>query len=69
MSLALPKYRRVLLKVSGESFKGSRGFGIDPEAVAYMAEQIKCVVDLGVELAVVVGGGNIWRGAQAAEEG
>jgi uridylate kinase len=59
------RYRRVLLKLSGESFKGTRGFGIDHEAVSYMAQQIKNVRQMGVELGVVVGGGNIWRGAEA----
>ena len=59
------RYRRVLLKLSGESFKGTRGFGIDHDAVNYMARQIKSVRQMGVELGVVVGGGNIWRGAEA----
>ena len=59
------RYSRVLLKLSGESFKGTRGYGIDHEAVSYMARQIKNVRQMGVELGVVVGGGNIWRGAEA----
>lgn len=59
------RYHRVLLKLSGESFKGTRGFGIDHDAVSYMARQIKSVRQMGVELGVVVGGGNIWRGAEA----
>jgi uridylate kinase len=59
------RYSRVLLKLSGESFKGARGYGIDHEAVSYMARQIKNVRQMGVELGVVVGGGNIWRGAEA----
>ena len=63
------KYSRILLKLSGESFKGDLGYGIDPKAVAYMASQIKVVKDLGVELGVVVGGGNIWRGADAQSGG
>ena len=63
------KYGRALLKLSGESFKGERGYGIDPDALAYMASQIKSVRDMGVELGVVVGGGNIWRGAEAEAEG
>ena len=63
------KYNRILLKLSGESFKGEAGFGIDPKAISYMAGQIQAVVRLGVELGVVVGGGNIWRGAQAEEGG
>ncbi|MDA1189051.1 MAG: UMP kinase [Chloroflexi bacterium] len=64
-----PAYRRVLLKLSGESFKGTRGYGIDQEAVDYNANQIKMLHDLGVEVGVVVGGGNIWRGSQAQLEG
>ncbi len=63
------KYNRILLKLSGESFKGDRGFGIDPKAVRYVAHQIKNVRDMGVQLGVVVGGGNIWRGAEAETEG
>lgn len=63
------KYKRVLLKLSGESFKGTRGYGIDPVAIGYMARQIKNVWQMGVELGVVVGGGNIWRGAEAEVEG
>ena len=60
------KYSRILLKLSGESFKGGSGTVIDPEAVSYMARQIKAVRDMGVQLGVVVGGGNIWRGSQAS---
>jgi uridylate kinase len=63
------RYGRVLLKLSGESFKGKRGYGIDPEAVAYMAQQIRNVWDMDVQVGVVVGGGNIWRGAEAEAEG
>ena len=63
------KYKRVLLKLSGESFKGTREYGIDPVAIGYMARQIKNVWQMGVELGVVVGGGNIWRGAEAEVEG
>ncbi len=63
------RYRRVLLKLSGESFKGTRGFGIDHDAVSYMARQIKSIRQMGVELGVVVGGGNIWRGAEAESLG
>jgi len=63
------KYGRVLLKLSGESFKGERGYGIDPDAIDYMASQIKSVRAMGVELGIVVGGGNIWRGAEAEGEG
>lgn len=59
----------MLLKLSGESFKGERGYGIDPIAVAYMAGQINSIHQLGVQVGVVVGGGNIWRGAEAEAEG
>ena len=62
-------FSRIVLKLSGESFTGTRGFGTDPEAVKYLAQQIKSVWDMGVELAVVVGGGNIIRGWQAEAAG
>jgi len=63
------KYKRVLIKLSGEAFKGETAYGIDAPTVAGVARQIKQVMDMGVEVAVVVGAGNIWRGAQAAKEG
>ena len=62
-------YRRVVLKLSGASLQGNQGYGIDTEAVRYLAHEVKDAVATGVELAVVVGGGNIWRGADAAERG
>ena len=62
-------YRRVVLKLSGASLLGRQGYGIDTEAVRYLAGEVKEAVATGVELAVVVGGGNIWRGAEAAERG
>ena len=55
--------------MSGESFKGNRGWGIDPDAVEYMSAEIRSICDLGVQVGVVVGGGNIWRGAEAENEG
>lgn len=58
------KYKRVLLKLSGEALMGNQGFGIDPEMINNIAKEIKNVVSLGVELAIVVGGGNIFRGVQ-----
>lgn len=64
-----PRYRRVLLKMSGQSLQGEAGFGIDQDTVAYVASQIKGVRDMGVEIAVAVGGGNIWRGEQSALSG
>ena len=62
-------YGRVLLKVSGESLQGSGREPIDPEAVAYIAEQIIDAQSRGVEVAAVIGGGNIWRGATAERQG
>jgi len=63
------RYSRVLLKVSGESLKGSADSGIEPNAVAYLAEEIGQVHDMGVEIGVVIGGGNIWRGEAAESRG
>ncbi len=63
------KYKRILLKLSGESLMGSRQFGIDPALVAQYAGEIKNTVDMGIEVAVVIGGGNIFRGVQAEEGG
>ena len=67
--MSKPKLNRILLKISGESFKGDRESGIDPKSIQYMANEIKSVVDLGIEIGVVVGGGNIWRGAEAEKDG
>lgn len=64
-----PKYKRVLLKISGETFLGNREYGIDPEYVTSLARQIKEVHELGVQIAIVVGGGNIFRGLSAAKHG
>ena len=58
-------YKRVLLKLSGEALKGNAEFGIDPITVKVIAEQIKDIHDMGVEVGIVVGGGNIWRGKTA----
>ena len=63
------KYERVLLKLSGESFTGERGYGTDSGAVAYMAQQIRNICEQGVQTAIVVGGGNILRGWEAESEG
>jgi len=63
------KYKRIVLKLSGEALGGSEGFGIDPEVLNHIAADIKNAVDLGVEIAVVVGGGNIWRGAAGSAKG
>lgn len=63
------KYKRVLIKLSGEALLGDRSHGIDPEKAAWIACEIKKAYQLGVELALVVGGGNIWRGLSAASRG
>jgi uridylate kinase len=63
------KYGRVVLKLSGEALLGDREFGISPEYTKYVAEEIRKVRDLGVQVAVVIGGGNIIRGATVAEHG
>ena len=65
----LPKYNRILLKLSGESLMGERVYGIDPKMLDLYAEEIKSVTDLGVQVAVVIGGGNIYRGMNEAETG
>ncbi len=64
-----PAYRRVVLKLSGEALAGSRGYGIDPETLARVAGEIREVVHRGVQLAVVIGGGNIFRGIAASAGG
>lgn len=63
------KYKRILLKLSGESLMGNKQFGIDHDRLAQYAGEIKETVDAGVEVAIVIGGGNIFRGIQAAEGG
>ena len=67
--MANTKYKRVLLKLSGESFKGESDFGIDVSTLLRVARQIKQVVEMGVSVAIVVGGGNIWRGDEAEASG
>ncbi|OFI49997.1 UMP kinase [Floricoccus tropicus] len=64
-----PKYKRVVLKLSGEALAGEQGFGINPIVVKGIAQELKEVHDLGVEIAIVVGGGNIWRGQTGASLG
>lgn len=64
-----PKYKRVLLKMGGESLSGQDGFGIDPQRAAEVAQIVKNVQDLGVEVAVVIGAGNLWRGSAGMERG
>ena len=64
-----PYYRRVLLKLSGEALAGAQGYGIDPGTLTTIAHEVKEVVDLGVQLALVIGGGNIFRGLAASSKG
>jgi uridylate kinase len=64
-----PRYKRVVLKLSGEVLAGGKGFGIDPVVVDNIALQIKEVVQMGVQVAIVVGGGNIWRGLSGSSQG
>ena len=63
------KYKRVMLKLSGEAMASDKGFGIDPEVVYRLAGEIKEASDAGIEIAVVVGGGNIWRGLKGSQGG
>jgi len=63
------KYKRVLLKLSGEAFSGEANYGIDAPTLTRIARQIKRVMEMGVGVAIVVGGGNIWRGAEAERNG
>jgi len=65
----VPKYKTALLKLSGEILAGDKGFGIDPEVINGLAKEIKAVRDSGVQLGVVIGGGNIFRGVQAGAQG
>lgn len=64
-----PAYKRVLLKLSGEALQGDAGYGIDPKVVERIAEELKEIKDMGVEVAVVIGGGNIFRGLEASTRG
>ena len=63
------KYNRVLLKLSGEALMGDAGYGIDPKVIDDLAEQIKEIVDDGVQVAITVGGGNIFRGVAGSADG
>lgn len=63
------KYKRILLKLSGESLMGNKDYGIDPEMLEIYAREVKAVQEKGVEIAVVIGGGNIYRGMEAAATG
>jgi uridylate kinase len=63
------KYKRVLLKLSGESLMGNKGFGIDPTVLDFFADEVKKVHEAGVEIGIVIGGGNIFRGLSATDQG
>ncbi len=63
------KYKRILLKLSGEALLGSQQYGIDPSVLEQYAKEVKSIVDAGVEVAIVIGGGNIFRGVQGAQGG
>ncbi|WP_217585579.1 UMP kinase [Lentibacillus saliphilus] len=63
------RYQRIVLKLSGEALSGTQGYGIEPQVIQSIAAQIKEVAELGIEIAVVVGGGNIWRGKVGSEMG
>jgi len=65
----IPKYKRILLKLSGESLMGTKEFGVDPEILKKYAEEIKGVRDIGVEIGIVIGGGNIYRGVGNSSDG
>ena len=64
-----PKYGRILLKLSGEILAGDKGFGIDPQKASYLANEVKSIYDLGIEIGLIIGAGNIFRGIQAAGKG
>lgn len=67
--MPLPAYKRVVLKLSGEALAGDLGYGIEASVITSIAEQIKEIVELGVQVAIVVGGGNIWRGIAGSAKG
>ncbi|SHH74925.1 UMP kinase [Marivita hallyeonensis] len=64
-----PKYKRVMLKISGEALMGDQGFGLHPPTVERIAQEVKSVHDLGVEICMVIGGGNVFRGLQGSAQG
>ena len=63
------EYKRILLKLSGEALMGDRNYGIDPNRLSDYAEEIKNIIDKGIEVAIVIGGGNIFRGLAGASNG
>ena len=64
-----PVYRRIVLKLSGEALAGSQGYGIDPPVLDRVGEEVRAVTELGVQVAIVIGGGNIFRGIAASAAG
>ena len=64
-----PRYRRVLLKLSGEALMGDQSYGLDPKIIGRIAQEVKSVAQLGVQIAIVIGGGNIFRGLKGAAQG
>lgn len=69
MNDAKPAYQRILLKLSGEALAGNQGYGIDPDVIVGIAEEIRDVTAMGTQIALVIGGGNIFRGVAAASKG
>ncbi|MGA0275490.1 MAG: uridine monophosphate kinase, partial [Dehalococcoidia bacterium] len=67
--MSKPTYSRILLKMSGESFKGDQEFGLDADTLQFLSNELKLVSEQGVEIGIVVGGGNIWRGADYEQTG
>ena len=67
--MTTPRYKRILLKLSGEALMGDQHFGISPDMLDYVAMEVRSIYDLGVEIAIVVGGGNIFRGVAASSLG
>ncbi|HEY5393680.1 MAG TPA: UMP kinase, partial [Hanamia sp.] len=65
----LPKFKRILLKLSGESLMGDKNFGLDSQVLLQYAQDIRLITELGVQVAIVIGGGNIYRGMNEAETG
>src|SRR6201989_811062 len=65
----LPRYKRILLKLSGESLMGDKSFGLDSDVISQYAQDIKQITEMGVQVAIVIGGGNIYRGMNEAETG
>ena len=67
--MARPEYSKIILKMSGESFKGPKDFGMDANTLKFIASEVQSITSLGVQVGIVVGGGNIWRGADYEQTG